>query len=344
MCSALRGPTRGYYRRSVRVNNLVTREHVPTAELADAAGRDRDAPSHPPGVARRPSRAPPSPSGHRRVSTGPCERRPSRTKSAASNSSTRARSQRREMSAGSPNTEAALAELPAMGHSVGALVSVNVGVPRDVPWHGKTVFTGVFKDSRSPALVAWSKLNVDGDGQGDLCRARRRAAGRLRLPAGLLPVLETANSDEAILCTASSARTPRVQGLSDDEVCVGDRYQIGTAVFEVTQPRVTCYRVGIRMNDPRIPGLARLTPPARASTFACSKKGTSERGTRTCEAGLRPGSDDGGRGRRGFSTSPATSASNFCVRGAHSRPQPRLANIPPGPTRGQKPGDRQRRA
>ena len=46
-----------------------------------------------------------------------------------------------------------------------------------------------------------------------------------------------------------------VEGLNDDEVCVGDRYRIGSAVFEVTQPRVTCYRVGIRMNDPRIPAL-----------------------------------------------------------------------------------------
>jgi hypothetical protein len=46
-----------------------------------------------------------------------------------------------------------------------------------------------------------------------------------------------------------------IEGPSDDEVCIGDRYQIGTAVFEVTQPRVTCYRVGIRMSDPRIPAL-----------------------------------------------------------------------------------------
>ncbi len=53
----------------------------------------------------------------------------------------------------------------------------------------------------------------------------------------------------------SSARTSPIEGLSDDEVCIGDRYEIGTAVFEVTQPRVTCYRVGIRMNDPRIPAL-----------------------------------------------------------------------------------------
>src|SRR6266496_4577317 len=41
-----------------------------------------------------------------------------------------------------------------------------------------------------------------------------------------------------------------VEGLPDDEVCIGDRYRIGDAVFEVTQPRVTCYRVGVRMDEP----------------------------------------------------------------------------------------------
>ena len=46
-----------------------------------------------------------------------------------------------------------------------------------------------------------------------------------------------------------------VDGLSDDEVCIGDRYRIGAALFEVTQPRVTCYRVGIRMNNPQMPSL-----------------------------------------------------------------------------------------
>ena len=46
-----------------------------------------------------------------------------------------------------------------------------------------------------------------------------------------------------------------VEGLPDSEVCIGDRYRIGDAVFEVTQPRVTCYRVGIRMNEPRMAAL-----------------------------------------------------------------------------------------
>jgi MOSC domain-containing protein YiiM len=46
-----------------------------------------------------------------------------------------------------------------------------------------------------------------------------------------------------------------VQGLADDQVCIGDRYQVGGAVLGVTQPRVTCFRVGIRMDDPQMPAL-----------------------------------------------------------------------------------------
>jgi len=46
-----------------------------------------------------------------------------------------------------------------------------------------------------------------------------------------------------------------VEGLADNEVSIGDRYRIGTALFEVTQPRVTCFRLGIRMAEPRMPAL-----------------------------------------------------------------------------------------
>ena len=61
--------------------------------------------------------------------------------------------------------------------------------------------------------------------------------------------------DDTTSCTDSSARTSPSTDSADDEVCIGDRYRIGSATFEVTQPRVTCYRVGIRMNDPQIPAL-----------------------------------------------------------------------------------------
>src|SRR5439155_2485509 len=46
-----------------------------------------------------------------------------------------------------------------------------------------------------------------------------------------------------------------VTDLPDDEVCIGDRYRVGEALFEVSQPRVTCYRVGLRMDEPRMPSL-----------------------------------------------------------------------------------------
>src|SRR3977135_4655259 len=56
-----------------------------------------------------------------------------------------------------------------------------------------------------------------------------------------------------------------IEGLPDDAVCIGDRYRIGEALFEVTQPRVTCYRIGIRMNEPRMPAL--LTSSGRPGFY-----------------------------------------------------------------------------
>src|SRR4029079_13726914 len=56
-----------------------------------------------------------------------------------------------------------------------------------------------------------------------------------------------------------------IDGLPDDAVAIGDRYRIGTALFEVTQPRVTCYRLGIRMNEPRMPAL--LTSSGRPGFY-----------------------------------------------------------------------------
>jgi ferredoxin-NADP reductase/MOSC domain-containing protein YiiM len=56
-----------------------------------------------------------------------------------------------------------------------------------------------------------------------------------------------------------------IEGLPDDAACIGDRYQVGSALFEITQPRVTCYRVGIRMNEPRMPAL--LTSSGRPGFY-----------------------------------------------------------------------------
>jgi ferredoxin-NADP reductase/MOSC domain-containing protein YiiM len=136
---------------------------------------------------------------------------------------------------------------------VGALLSVNAGMPKDVRWRGKTVFTGVFKSPVSgPRRVR--RLNLDGDGQGDLAGhgGEQRAIFVYQIDSYRYWERELARSD---FVYGQFGENFTVEGLSDDEVCIGDRYRIGTALFEVTQPRVTCYRVGIRMNDPRIPAL-----------------------------------------------------------------------------------------
>lgn len=138
-------------------------------------------------------------------------------------------------------------------HPVGTLVSVNVGMPKEVPWQGKTVFTGVFKGPvTGPRRVR--KLNVDGDGQGDLAGhgGEERAVFVYQVDSYRYWERELGRSD---FVEGQFGENFTIEGLSDEEVCIGDRYQIGTAVFEVTQPRVTCYRVGIRMNEPRIPAL-----------------------------------------------------------------------------------------
>jgi ferredoxin-NADP reductase/MOSC domain-containing protein YiiM len=133
------------------------------------------------------------------------------------------------------------------------LLAVNLGMPKDVPWQGKTVFTGVFKDPVSgPRRVG--KLNVDGDGQGDLAGhgGEQRAVFVYQIDSYRYWERELGRSD---FVYGQFGENFTVEGLRDDVVCIGDRYRIGTAVFEVTQPRVTCYRVGLRMNDPRIPAL-----------------------------------------------------------------------------------------
>jgi ferredoxin-NADP reductase/MOSC domain-containing protein YiiM/ferredoxin len=133
------------------------------------------------------------------------------------------------------------------------LLSVNVGMPKDVDWQGKTVFTGVFKDPVEGARRV-GRLNVDGDGQGDLAGhgGEMRAVFVYQIESYRYWEQELGRDD---FVYGQFGENFTIEGLSDEEVCIGDRYGIGSAVFEVTQPRVTCYRVGLRMNDPRIPAL-----------------------------------------------------------------------------------------
>jgi ferredoxin-NADP reductase/MOSC domain-containing protein YiiM len=98
------------------------------------------------------------------------------------------------------------------------------------------------------------KLDIDGDAQADLAGH----GGEQR--AVFVYQMDSYHYWESFLgrndfTFGQFGETFTVEGLPDNEVCIGDRYRIGDATFEVTQPRVTCYRVGIRMNEPRMPAL-----------------------------------------------------------------------------------------
>jgi ferredoxin-NADP reductase/MOSC domain-containing protein YiiM/ferredoxin len=133
------------------------------------------------------------------------------------------------------------------------LVSVNVGLPRDINWHGKTVHTGIWK-SPVPGRVIVRKLNIDGDGQGDLGGhgGVNRAVMVYQLDSYRYWERELSRTNFSY---GQFGENFTVDALADVEVCIGDRYRIGSALFEVSQPRVTCYRVGIRMDEPQMAAL-----------------------------------------------------------------------------------------
>ena len=133
------------------------------------------------------------------------------------------------------------------------LLSVNVGLPRDVTWNGKTVRTAVWKSPVTGRQMV-RKLDIDGDAQGDLAGhgGEQRAVFVYQMDSYRYWERFLGRNDFTF---GQFGENFTVEGLPDNEVCIGDQYRIGDAVFEVTQPRVTCYRVGIRMNEPRMPAL-----------------------------------------------------------------------------------------
>jgi MOSC domain-containing protein YiiM/ferredoxin-NADP reductase len=143
------------------------------------------------------------------------------------------------------------------------LVSVNVGLPRDIEWRGRTVHTGIWKEPVQGRRRV-GRLNVEGDGQGDLRGhgGEQRAVFVYQIESYRYWQERLGRSD---FTHGQFGENFTIEGLPDDEVCIGDRYRIGTALFEVTQPRVTCYRVGIRTNEPQMAAL--LTSSGRPGFY-----------------------------------------------------------------------------
>lgn len=130
------------------------------------------------------------------------------------------------------------------------LVSINAGLPREVRWAGKTVTTSIWKEP-VPGRVRVSALNLEGDRQSDLSvhggadkavyvyPSEHYAWWRGRLPGVELP-------------WGVFGENFTSEGLSEDSVRIGDRLRIGSAEFAVTQPRMPCFKLGIRFGLPEM--------------------------------------------------------------------------------------------
>src|SRR6266849_5484658 len=142
------------------------------------------------------------------------------------------------------------------------LVSVNTGLPREVSWHGRMVATGIFKEPAG-GRVALRRLNLDGDRQADLtvhggehkavyCYSlahydywKKELPGR-ELPMGMFG--ENFTIDDGGPGLLGGQALPGGQGL-EESVHLGDRFGIGTAEVAVTQPRLPCYKLGVRFES-----------------------------------------------------------------------------------------------
>src|SRR5271163_4268429 len=144
-----------------------------------------------------------------------------------------------------------------------SLLSVNVGLPQDIAWQGRVVHSAVWKTQVQGRRMV-RRLNIDGDGQGDLAGhgGEHRAVFVYQMESYRYWQEQLKRAD---FVDGQFGENFTVEGLPDNVVCIGDRYQIGTALFEVTQPRVTCFRVGIRMNEPRMASL--LTSSGRPGFY-----------------------------------------------------------------------------
>jgi MOSC domain-containing protein YiiM len=128
-------------------------------------------------------------------------------------------------------------------------LSVNVGLPREVLWRGRPVTTGIFKEPVT-GRVTVRALNVDGDRQADLRVHGGPDKAVYAYPSEFYELWRR-ERPELDFAWGRFGENLTTEGVLDDEVSVGDRFRVGTAELVVTQPRLPCFKLGIRMGRDR---------------------------------------------------------------------------------------------
>src|SRR5713101_10052531 len=124
------------------------------------------------------------------------------------------------------------------------ILSVNVGLPREVSWQGKFVTTGIFKEPvKGPVVVR--TLNLDGDGQADLTVHGGVTKAVYAYPSEHYPFWR-AELPTMDLPFGMFGENLTTEGLLEDAVYIGDRFRVTEAELRVTEPRMPCYKLGIK--------------------------------------------------------------------------------------------------
>jgi len=126
------------------------------------------------------------------------------------------------------------------------VVSVNVGMPREVPWKGTHVTTGIFKDPVA-GRIALRQFNLDGDAQADLTVHGGRDKAIYAYPGEHYAPWEAKLG--RTLAPGAFGENLTTAGLTEDRVHIGDEFRVGTARLVVSQPRMPCFKLGIRFGD-----------------------------------------------------------------------------------------------
>ena len=130
------------------------------------------------------------------------------------------------------------------------VTSVNVGLPTEVYWQGRTVSTAIFKDPvEGPVRVA--RLNLDGDRQADLTVHGGPTKAVYAYPSEHYEFWRS-ELPGIVLEWGSFGENLTIEGLDEESVSIGDRFRVGTARLVVTEPRMPCFKLGLRFGDPKM--------------------------------------------------------------------------------------------